>query len=31
MYCGDGVTVSRCKSDTKKLMLDMNMNNAKMD
>lgn len=31
MYCGDGVIVSRCKSGTKKLMFDMNMNNAKMD
>lgn len=29
MYCGDGVIVSHCKSDTKKLMFDMN--NAKMD
>lgn len=31
MYCGDGVIISHYKSDTKKLMFDMNMNDVKMD
>lgn len=31
MYCGDGVIVIHYKSDTKKLMFDVNMNDVKMD